>query len=280
MSGAARDLERAFTTRLPGAPDTQMALSLQHLGRRLLDEACGASLSNADHELIDWVRGGKINSRNLKDLGLYEPAKDENAFKRLKTAVAFLRSRLGYKGFLIAFDEGTRTSSFRRGSAKQKQAIENMLSMINDNADGQFGGVMFLYAATPDFRKDVITKYTALHDRIGTAALSPASPMVPLVDIDSLNTPQVIRQIGERLMDVYEAAKDVEWDRLAQRHNMEALISAQEQELAFFNIPPRVFVYQFCRFLAQQVDEQRTLSEDEIRDFVRDNDPTNEDEAA
>jgi len=56
---------------------------------------------------------------------------------------------MGYRGFLVAFDEGTRTSSFRRGSAKQKQAIENLLTMINQNAEGEFGGVMFLYAATP-----------------------------------------------------------------------------------------------------------------------------------
>jgi len=71
--------------------------------------------------------------------------------------IAFLRSRMGYQGFLIAFDEGTRHISFRRGSIKQKQSTQNLLTMINQNADGEFGGVMFLYAATPDFRSEVIS---------------------------------------------------------------------------------------------------------------------------
>jgi len=56
-------------------------------------------------------------------MGLFEPARDDNAFRRLKTVIAFLRSRMGYQGFLIAFDEGTRTSSFRRG-VYQAEAVD------------------------------------------------------------------------------------------------------------------------------------------------------------
>jgi P-loop Domain of unknown function (DUF2791) len=176
-----------------------------------------------------------------------------------------------YRGFFIAFDEGSRTASFRRGSAKQKQAIENMLAMINDNADGQFGGVMFLYAATPDFRSDVITKsYSALNDRIGSVAFSPGSPMVPLIDLGAQNSDSVTRPIAERLMDVFEAAHDLTWDREIQRENMERLIAAQKDVLILFDkVPPRVFVYQYCRFLSQQEHIQRLISEDDARAFVQ-----------
>jgi hypothetical protein len=38
----------------------------------------------------------------------------------IKTVVEFLRERLGFKGFFVAFDEGTRTMSFRRGTVKRR----------------------------------------------------------------------------------------------------------------------------------------------------------------
>ena len=165
-----------------------MAAALTALSQRLLKLACGGADSVTDSELIAWGRGDNIRSNVLKSMGLFEPARDDNAFRRLKTVIAFLRSRMGYQGFLIAFDEGTRTSSFRRGSAKQRQAIENLLTMINQNAEGEFGGVMFLYAATPDFRSDVISTYRALQDRIGSTAFSKGSPLVPLINIEETNS--------------------------------------------------------------------------------------------
>lgn len=174
-----RQIEQQIGGLWKGAPDQQMASALGALSQRLLKTNCGASAAVADSELISWIRGDNVRSTALKNLGLFEPVRDDNAFRRLKTVIAFLRNRMGYKGFLIAFDEGTRTSSFRRGSAKQKQAIENLLTMINQNAEGEFGGVMFLYAATPDFRSEVITNYRALQDRIGTKAFSKAVRWCP-----------------------------------------------------------------------------------------------------
>lgn len=275
-----RQVERSFGQLFIGAPDPQMATALNLLGRRLLDIECGASFSVTDQDLISWVRGDTIRSKALKDAGLHEPTKDENAFRRLKATIAFLRRNLGYRGFFIAFDEGTRTSSFRRGSAKQRQAIENMLTMINENADGQFGGVMFLYAATPDFRSDVISKYTALNDRIGSVAFSVGSPLVPLIDLEAQNTDEVTRQIGERLLTLFEEANGVTWDRNIQGQNMDLLIEAQKDVLMFLDkVPPRVFVYQYCRFLSQQLHNQRLIGEDAARSFVEANDlPTGEDE--
>src|SRR5204863_5756650 len=157
--------------------------------------------------------------------------RDDNAFRRLKTVITFLRTRLGYHGFLIAFDEGTRTSSFRRGTAKQKQAIENLLTMINQNAEGEFGGVMFLYSATPDFRSEVISTYRALQDRIGTKAFSKGSPLVPLIDIEEANSEDVIYSIGDRLLAVFSKASGITWDGATQKANMRAIVEAQKQHL-------------------------------------------------
>ncbi|MFN3326652.1 MAG: BREX system ATP-binding domain-containing protein [Bryobacteraceae bacterium] len=274
-----RQIEQQIAGLWKGAPDQQMASALTALSQRLLKSNCGARESVADAELIAWVRGGNIRSAALKSHGLHEPVRDENAFRRLKTVIAFLRSRMGYRGFLIAFDEGTRTSSFRRGSAKQKQAIENLLTMINQNAEGEFGGVMFLYAATPDFRSEVISSYRALQDRIGTKAFSKGSPQVPLINIEEANSEDVIYSIGKRLLFVFSKAYGIAWDEAVQMANMQSLVAAQKDVL--FETPkPRFFVYQYCRFLESQRDTQRSISAEQASDFVNDNEPPLEGDGA
>jgi hypothetical protein len=274
-----RQIEQQIGGLWKGAPDPQMAAALIALSRRLLTTNCGAKDTVADGELITWIRGGNVRSTALRNIGLFEPVRDDNAFRRLKTAIAFLRTRMGYRGFLIAFDEGTRTSSFRRGSAKQRQAIENLLTMINQNAEGEFGGVMFLYAATPDFRSDVISTYRALQDRIGSKAFSKGSPQVPLINIEEANSEEVIYRIGDRLLAVFSKAYGVTWDRAMQTANMRAIVAAQKS-LLFETPKPRFFVYQYCRFLEGQREAQRAISAEHASDFVNNNEPPLEGDGA
>lgn len=269
---ARRQLAETFNKIWFGAPDSQMASALMGLGKRILEVESGAKSSPLDQELIGWIRGDKIRSKNLREIySLHEPTRDETAFKRLKTVIEFLRTRLGYKGFFIAFDEGTRTNTFRRGSVKQKQAIENMLTMINENAEGEFGGVMFMYAATPDFRSDVITKYVALNDRIGSVAFTPGRPMTPLITLESINTEKVIREIGEKLLVVFAKADGIDWDIDVQNHNIGILIEAIKNYLYLDEnaVSPRHFVYQFCRLLDQQKSKQKKLSIEDANIFVQ-----------
>jgi hypothetical protein len=191
----------------------------------------------------------------------------------------FMTKRMGMKGILIAFDEGTRTVSFRRGSVKQKQAIENLLTMINDGADGKFPGVMFLYAATPDFRNEVIQKYPALNDRIGNIAFKPGSPMVPFIDLDSLDTRSIVREIGARLLEVFSIASGVEWKQQIQKNNIERLMMAEEKSYGMGSEIRRSFVYHFCIFLGHQIKEQFELSDKDAEAFILDHQlPRTEDE--
>ena len=269
---ARRQIEKAFSHNWIGAPDSQMAFALRGLGQRLLAQISGAQDSILDSELISWIKGDKIRSKNLKDnYSLHEPVRDETAFTRLKTVIEFLRTRLGFKGFFIAFDEGTRTNTFRRGSVKQKQAIENMLTMINENAEGQFGGVMFLYAATPDFRSDIIQNYPALFDRIGSVAFVPGRPITPLITLESLNTEKVIKEIGENLLIVFAKAEGIEWDQDIQAENIFNMIQGikNTEYLEEDNVSPRHFVYPYCRLLELQKLDQKTISVADAEVFVQ-----------
>lgn len=266
-----QQVERPFVGAWLGAPDSQEASALMGLGRRLTAAECGADLSAGDQELISWIRGDNVRSNHLKQqYALHEPTTDATAFQRLKTVVAFCRERLGYKGFFVAFDEGTRTMSFRRGTAKQRQAIENMLTMINQNAESEFGGVMFIYAATPEFRLEIIQNtYIALRDRIGSIAFAPGRPMTPLIKLDDINTDETLEQLGQRILGVFAQADGIAWDDELQRGNMATLIEAQKKALYYSAVPPRYFVYHWCLLLEEQKQHQRELDADEAFRFVQ-----------
>jgi len=265
-----RQVEQNFTRTWHGPPDQQMAYALMALGKRILEWECGADESLTDRDLRSWIRGENIRSKALKEnYGLHESARDETAFRRLKTVVKFLRTRLGFRGFFIAFDEGTRTSVFRRGSVKQKQAIENMLTMINENAEGEFGGVMFMYAATPDFRSDVIQNYQALNDRIGSVAFVPGRPMTPLIELQGLNSDDVIREIGKKLVEVFVKADGIDLDEAIQMRNVDAVMEALKNQKYYEKVPPRDFVYTYCRLLDHQKHGELSLTLDDAMQFVR-----------
>lgn len=272
VSDAVRaELNLSFAPLMNGAADPQMATALRRLGQRLVDHACGAVPTPGDDSLISWVRGDRITSTNLRAIGLSEPAKDENAFNRLNTTLKFLRQRMGYRGFFIAFDEGSRAMSFRRGSNKQRQVVENLLDFISKTADQQFAGVMFLYAANDEFRSELIAKYVALDNRIGSVAMTAGSPMVPFIDLDAANTSELLDQIGDKLMDVFETARGISLDRVTQGSNFEALKVAYEREN--LRLSPRTYVSLITRFLPRQEANQRLIEEAEAEAFVRDNDP-------
>lgn len=207
-------------------------------------------------------------------MGLHKPVKDDSAFNRLKTIILFMTKRMGVKGFFIAFDEGTRTVSFRRGSVKQKQAIENLLTMINDGADGKFPGVMFLYAATPDFRNDVIRKYPALNDRIGEA-FKHGSPIVPFIDLDTLDTDEIVRQMGVRLLEVFGIAEGIIWNNDFQTQNIEYLLDAEKSTYGIGSEIRRAFVYHFCILLDSQKVHQRTYEREKILNFIQNHEMPN-----
>jgi len=80
-----RQVEQNFTKLWHGPPDQQMAYALMGLGKRILEWECGAEQSPIDRELRAWLRGENIRSRGLKETySLYEPARDETAFRRLE----------------------------------------------------------------------------------------------------------------------------------------------------------------------------------------------------
>lgn len=251
--------------------DTQMSIALRHLVMDKLDEIAGVTPSQRHMDLLAWVRGERVAAPRLKMLGLTKPVNDQNAANRLKTVLAFLRERLVLRGVMIAFDEGGRTGSIKKGSLKQRQAIENMLGMINDQAEGEYEGTIFLYAATPEFRNNVILNYEALQERIGSDAFNAGCPMVPLIDLDNLDTVELITKLGHRLLELAEVAYGIRWDWPVQAANIKTLVDAEH---ASFGLGPEIrrsFVFHFSTLLDLQRHAQSLLSMQDALGLINDN---------
>jgi hypothetical protein len=72
-------------------------------------------------------------------------------------------------------------------------------------------------------------------------------------------------KLGDRLLDVFERANTVDWDRELQRQNLAQLIEAQKKRLFVLTVPPRFFVFHCCRLLEEQRHSQRALEEQPTR---------------
>jgi hypothetical protein len=265
-------LERQFSQSPMGYPDLQMMAAIQRFMRSLVANRARSG-SELDLQALQWIRGDNIQSPELKRAGVSERVNDANAFTRLKTLLLYLRKVLGFKGFLIGFDEGTRTGSFRRGSQAERQAVENLLSMINETSSSGFGGVMFMYAATPDFRAEVVHRYQALDQRIGGTAFSAGSPMVPLIDLDLITDEGLVPKIGKRLREVFAKASGIVWSEELQDRNVQLLIGAEKDALIVQKVPPRHFVYHYCILLQQQEESEKPVTEAEAQAIARSEPP-------
>lgn len=264
-----KHLDQLLSQNVMGSPDIQTTLAIRRLARTMLDEVVGGGAM--DVPVLMWLRGDAIATPEMKKASIVEKANDQNAFARLKAVLAYLRKVLGYQGFFIAFDEGTRTGSFK--GVKQKQAVENMLTMINEATTGGFASVMFMYAATPDFRMNVVNEYPALDARIGSTAFSNGSPMVPLINLDALISDNLIIGIGKRLQEVFSRASGYAWDDKIQEDNMRMLMAA-EKDVEFTSIiSPRRFVYHYCLLLLGQEREERSLSKTEAHAIAENQPP-------
>jgi hypothetical protein len=82
----------------------------------------------------------------------------------------------------------------------------------------------------------------------------------------------VIYSIGEKLLSVFGQAHGITWDEPTQLANMRAIVKAQK-DLLFETPKPRFFVYQYCRFLDQQKDQQRSINAEQASAFVSNNEP-------
>lgn len=231
---------------------------------------------NAERETFDllsgWILGENPPLDRLRGaIGVGERLDRSNAFPMLRSLCQTIRA-LGFAGTLIMFDEGYRMVSLM-SAKKQKEACENLVSVINYCGHARLPGAMFIYAVPPSFRTEVAPRYEALRQRIESrtplSARSPMSPVVNLEDI-ALQPQELLERIGQKLLPIVGLARSHEFDRELQMRNLRGLArEAIDQSLDVNS--RRIFVKAFAESLIEQaVSGERELAREQVEEIVRD----------
>ncbi len=175
-----------------------------------------------------WLHGEEVTPEDMRDLrsiGVTEKINKNNAFKMLRSLCQAVRA-MGYTGLALLFDEGDRMMSI--GGKAEKTATDNLREVI-DRCREDLPGALFMYAVPPDFLHTVVPKYPALQQRVQAADyFSRVNPFSPQIDLDHLDLPdgQLLIEIGNRLLPIFETAYDVRLDHEKQAANIATLSGA------------------------------------------------------
>lgn len=217
-----------------------------------------------------WLRGEPVPRAEVRDWGIYEEMSRANGFLMLRSLTQMVKG-LGFAGTALLFDEVDRNLSV---STKRSQTIgDNLRQVIDLCGRHQLPNTLFMYAVPPEFMRTVVPDYPALFQRLKTPVpLGVRSPQAVLIDLEKLDLPpaDLLSAIGERLIPIFEAARDFELDTDIQRHNAEILARACVQSQFEVN-HRRLFVKTMVDFLhSQMIDGEKELSLDGAIDLVLD----------
>lgn len=145
-----------------------------------------ATLEDTRGRLLQWFSGeGTIGA--YRKLGVQKIVNRANARLMLQSLSRFA-THIGYRGFVILFDEAEMSYSTMRKS-NLKQAHNNLLHLINSIDESE--GLFLIYATTPDFYIDErhgITIYGALAQRIGKPEEVAPRPLDRIWNLDCVES--------------------------------------------------------------------------------------------
>ena len=216
-----------------------------------LFEALARNDEDKQVKLNSYLRGEPVTPKATDTQGVTEKMDKSNAFRMLRSLCQTIRE-LGYAGTVLLFDEGDRMVSI--GSSKQEKiACDNLREVIDSCSGDKLPGALFVYAVPPRFVTDTAQKYPALAQRVGGAhTFSRVNPLSTIISLEKLDLPgeELLRQIGLRLLSVYEAAYNHEFDRKRQQSNIGLI--AKEMSVLLSDSHRRQFVKVLVNFLNEQ----------------------------
>lgn len=221
-----------------------------------------------EQRLEAWLIGENINISELKDDGVYEQMSRSNGFTMLRSLLQMIVA-LGLPGSVLLFDEVDRNLSV---SAKRSHIIgDNLRQVVDLCGRHQLPRTLFVYAVPPEFMRTVVPDYPALYQRLKSpVALSARSPQAVLIDLEKLDLApaDLLTKIGEKLVSVFEDARDVTFNHEMQAENARRI--AQALTDAYFEVNHRrLFVKTWVDFLYTQLaDGESLLTPEAIADMI------------
>ena len=224
--------------------------------------------SRTESRLEAWLTGEPVPLGEVRDAGVFEALDRANGFTMLRCLTQMMVA-LGLPGTALLFDEVDRNLSV---SAKRSQAIgDNLRQVIDLCGRHQLPNTLFVYAVPPEFMRTVVPDYPALYQRLKSpVALSIRSPQSVLIDLERLDLEplELLCQLAERILLVFEEARGVGFNRKLQALNARSLAAAAVA--AFFEVNHRrLFVKTWVDFLNGQLhDGEGALPPEAAADLV------------
>ncbi|KUM26339.1 ATP-binding protein [Mesorhizobium loti] len=123
---------------------------------------------------LRWLRGEYSTKTEARQaLGVRNIIDDDNVYDSLKLLAAFVKLA-GYAGLFVVFDEMVNLYKLQSAQARN-QNFEQVLRMLNDVLQGNFGGFGFAFGGTPEFLMDTrrgLYSYSALQSRLSENAFA------------------------------------------------------------------------------------------------------------
>jgi hypothetical protein len=207
--------------------------------------------TDAEDSLSAFLRGESVPASELRAYGVREEIRRETGFRFLRSLVQVVQA-LGAPGLVLAFDELDRNLSF--GPRRRRAIVDSLRQLIDLCGREALPGLLCLYAVPPEFLTRVVPEYVALQQRLeAPVTLSVRSPQAVVIDLENLDLPQaeLLTRIGERILDVFEAATAAGLDHELQTRNL-GLLAGEVLERTWDVAHRRAFVKAAVALLHEQ----------------------------
>ncbi len=212
-----------------------------------------------------WLNGEAVNAAAVREYGIFETMTRSNAFSMLRSLCQMIVG-LGLPGMVLLFDEVDRTMSV--GPRRIRSIGDNLRHVIDLCGRSQLPNTLFLYAVPPEFMRNVVPDYPALYQRLKSpipfSVRSPQAPIIDLTDLD-LEPAPMLRALGKRILEVFELAHEISFDRTLQEKNIAVLAEGCVEEEFELN-HRRLFVKVFSDLLYRQLADGEVSLENEARE--------------
>jgi hypothetical protein len=228
-----------------------------------------------------WLSGEPVTAGMVREHGIFESMSRNTAFAMLRSLCQMLVG-MGLPGIVLLFDEVDRTMSV--GPRRTRAIGDNLRHVIDLCGRSQLPSTLFLYAVPPEFMRNVVPDYPALYQRLQSPIpFSVRSPQAPIIDLSELDLAPVplLETLGGKILEVFEVAREVSFDRQLQSRNISQLARAcveGEFELNHRRLFVKVYTDSLFRQLAEgEQDIATSRSEDLVVHALEDLTSTVED---